>query len=520
MAKPQAAQVPAERVSTGGKRVLFRAGCVFSLALAIASPAVAQSLVTRADLAWTTGNHTLAESLYRSCLAENPRDATALHRLAILSMRHARYEESEGLLDRLLAIAPTDTEAHVTRARLLAARGDLGAARAIVDSILHRHPDDVGAHQADGQFRAWDADLVGAERAWRIAFGLDSANVDTRLGLARTLRHQGRQAAAAEVLRPVAPDDQYDDLVDEFDWIARSLGPRAGSTLIHEDDSDGNAITTLVMTAATRPLPRLEVRADAYLRHADLESGSGQSREARGGTVTMWTQREPGWAVQASAGASTSDSPDAEILPAWSFGVSTPARNRVAAAVSVARTPFDATAITTENRVTVREIAVDARWSPSRSWLLHAVAAGGAFEAGASGRRNGRWRGQAELVRRLNQTFGLVLAGRGFGFADDLDDGYFDPDFYGVLEIGTRLRRERRHWHVEGEIAPGIEKIRLDGEAAGSLRAMAGVTYLLRPGRQVRMTVVYANSGIEKLSPTGGGEYRYASAGIGFLWRF
>jgi hypothetical protein len=34
------------------------------------------------------------------------------------------------------------------------------------------------------------------------------------------------------------------------------------------------------------------------------------------------------------------------------------------------------------------------------------------------------------------------------------------------------------------------------------------------------MTVVYANSGIEKLSPTGGGEYRYASAGIGFLWRF
>jgi hypothetical protein len=52
------------------------------------------------------------------------------------------------------------------------------------------------------------------------------------------------------------------------------------------------------------------------------------------------------------------------------------------------------------------------------------------------------------------------------------------------------------------------------------LRARAGLTYLLRPGRQLRLNVIYANSGIQQLSPSGGDDYRYASAGIGILWRF
>jgi Flp pilus assembly protein TadD len=491
----------------------------FLVGLVAAPVSGQQSVAQRADSAWTRGDHRLAERLYRTRLEAQPDDATALHRLVLIGLRRSAFDECDALLGRLLVLAPNDSEVQVTRARLTAARGNLKGARAIVDSILSVKPADVGALQARGLFLGRDADRTGSERAWRQALTLDPANLDSRLGLARALRQQGRHAAAAEILHAVPPDSTYRDLLDELDWIEVGLGARATTTFVYEDDSDGNAIATLVMNGAMRPAGHLEIRAGAYVRDAEL-SGSVRQRTARGANVSVWTQVEPGWTFLASAGGATSDADDAVSLPAWGFAVGTPARNRIAATISVAETPFDVTAITTDNRVSYREVALDGRWSPSRSWLLQVEAGAARFEADASGQSNERWRSQAELVRRLNDLFGIALAGRAFGFADDFNDGYFDPDFYGVGEIAARLRREARHWIVDGEIAPGIEQIGSAGDAAGSLRAKAGVTYLLRPGRQFRVNLVYANSGIQQLSPTGGGDYRYASAGISILWRF
>ena len=504
----------------GRRAVAMLAGFLLVLCALAVEPAAGQTITLRADSAWTRGDHHLAEQLYRDRLEEHPSDATALHRLAILAMRRAAFDECDALLRRLLILAPADTDAHITRARLIAARGDLVGARAVVDSILGNRPDDVGALQALGQFRAWNADSKGSEKAWRQALALDPSNLDTRLGLARTLRQQGRHAAAAEILTAVPIDSSYADLLDELEWIALALGPRAGTTFVYEDDSDGNAIATLVMSAAVRPAPRFEIRADAYVRDAELGAGSVRRRTARGGTFTLWTQTEPGWALHASAGAGLSDAASAPTLAAWSVGVATPARNRVAGGLSFSQAPFDVTALTTENRVSLREMAVDGRWAPSRMWSVLMEAGVARFDARASGAQNDRWRGKAEIVRRLNDSFGLALAGRAFGFADNTSDGYFDPDLYAASEIAARLHRESRHWVLDGEVAPGIEQITSSGNAAGSLRARAGLTYLLRPGRQLRLNVIYANSGIQQLSPSGGGDYRYASAGIGILWRF
>lgn len=485
-----------------------------------AASAAGQTLVSRADSAWTRGDHRLAEQLYRTRLAEQPADATALQRLAILALRRSAFDECDSLLRRLLDLAPHDGDAHITRARLFAARGDLDRGRAIVDSILADRPDDVTAIQALAQFRNWNADRVGAEASWRRALALDPANLDSRLGLARNLRQQGRHAAAREVLNAVSIDSTYADLLDELDWIALAFGPRAATTFVYEDDSDDNAITTLVMSAAFRPAPRLEIRADAYARDAELITASARAHTARGGSVTVWTQLEPGWALHASGGAATSDAPGATTLESWNVAVTTPARNRVAGMVSFSETPFDATAITTANRVHVRELAVDGLWSASRDWLVRAEAGAARFASQASGAENNRWRMHAEVVRRIDETFGLALAGRTFGFSKDTNDGYFDPDQYIVGEISARLRRESRHWVVDSELTPGIERITSSGAAAGSLRARAGLTYLLRPGRQVRLNVVYANSGIQQIAETGGGDYRYGSVGIGILWRF
>lgn len=498
--------------------------CALALLLLSAIPfatrASGQTLALQADSAWTRGDHRLAEQLYRTHLAEQPADATALQRLAILALRRSAFDECDSLLRRLIDLAPHDGDAHITRARLLAARGDLERGREIVDSILAVRPDDVTAIQALAQFRSWNADRQGAEASWRRALSLDPANLDSRLGLARTLRQQGRHAAARHVLHNVSVDSTYADLLDELDWIALALDPRAATSFVYEDDSDGNAIATLVMSAALRPAPRLEVRADAYTRDAELTTASTRAHKARGGNVTVWTQLEPGWAFHASGGAAASDAPDATTLASWSVGVTTPARNRIAGTASFGETPFDATAVTAANRVSLREFAIEGRWTASRDWLVRAEAGAARFASRASGAENHRWRAQAEVVRRIDDVFGLALAGRTFGFEQDTNDGYFDPNQYIVGEISGRLRRESRHWVVESELTPGIERITSAGTAAGSLRAGAGLTYLLRPGRHVRLNFVYANSGIQQISETGGGDYRYASVGIGILWRF
>lgn len=73
-------------------------------------------------------------------------------------------------------------------------------------------------------------------------------------------------------------------------------------------------------------------------------------------------------------------------------------------------------------------------------------------------------------------------------------------------------------WVLSAEAAPGFQRVRRDG--SGSYRGTSGVAYVFGPGRQLGVTLAYANSGIQSLSSGGGVDYTYRAFGVTGSWAF
>ncbi|HEX2203373.1 MAG TPA: tetratricopeptide repeat protein [Longimicrobium sp.] len=228
-----------------------RLAILFLLLAGWAAPARAQD---EADQAWRAGNLGTAERLYEARLAADSSDQRALHRLALIRAYAERYDESLALFDRLLRLAPENREAVVDRARVLAWRGDPGAAAAALDPLLAADPAYLPALQARAQFSAWagryDDALaaygrvqeitpgdrsIGYERArvlsWASRFGAARAVYDSLLranpndrealiGLAQVLAWSSELDAAEAVYRRVLANDPDDP--DALRGLARA----------------------------------------------------------------------------------------------------------------------------------------------------------------------------------------------------------------------------------------------------------------------------------------------------------
>ncbi len=483
--------------------------------------AAAQQGSANADSLWRRGDFTGAAKLYAERLEANPADALAKHRLAMLELRAGRWDEAFTMLDDLSRRHPGDADIRVTLARAHAGMGDLDRAIAMVDSILVARPADVGALQARGQFAGRQGRLREAEAWWRRAFDAGPADADSRLGLALTLRQQGRHAAARAILEPALVGPAWDELLEEAARIASVTRPRAGFDVVLEEDSDGNGVGTVVARAATRVAPRVEVRAHGYVRSARFDAGSGTEHTAHAAHVTLWTQREPGWALQIGTGAAASSVADAGTMPTWHAAVSSPGRNAIAGTLSVSRSAFDDTALLMRQRVRLDEWLLDGNWRPLAGWIVTGSIAAASLHGERSGTANRRWRASAEAERVAGSgPVAVALAWRSFGYRDDADDAYFDPDFYGVAEVVGRLRQPSGPWLLQAEVAPGIQRIGARGETSGSLRASGAAAYQFRPGRQLRVSAVYARSGLQQLSAGTGNGYGYAAIGVGLAWWF
>ena len=107
-----------------------------------------------------------------------------------------------------------------------------------------------------------------------------------------------------------------------------------------------------------------------------------------------------------------------------------------------------------------------------------------------------------------------------FGFTEDLNDGYFDPDFYGLLEgLGRWQQTYNQKWTFFTEFAPGMQKIRADGSLGATVRITGRVAYGISPGREISVSGVFASTGIQSFS-TEPGSYRYRAATFGGSWMF
>lgn len=434
------------------------AGAALALLLTFSSAARAQD----ADSAWAAGNRELAGRLYAARLAADSNDVPALLRVATLASWQRRFRASRALYERVLTLSPDNVEALKGLARVA----------------------------------SWSGDLRGGEAYWRRVLAVAPGDAEGSEGLATNLRWQGRDAA--------------------------SLAPRIAPTFVYEDDADGNTMQTWALAASFRPAEALSARVSGYRRALDGPGSDGDrlERNAYGASGGLTAHLSSGWLLSGSLGASFADYDDADVITTGHAALATPRHLPKALALTYARAAYDYTALLTARRVRTEQLSLDGSMRLSERsglWVSGAVA---------------RWRGQlgnrqltgtVVTTYRMNDVFTAGAAARAFGFAKgrgEFFDGYFNPDFYGVLEATLAGRMERGRLGFSAEVAPGVQQIDRGGARSGSLRTTGRLSYALAAGREMGVSGVYAQSGLNRLSPTADSSYRYHALTLFASWTF
>jgi hypothetical protein len=162
------------------------------------------------------------------------------------------------------------------------------------------------------------------------------------------------------------------------------------------------------------------------------------------------------------------------------------------------------------------EASLTARWQAASSWRVDGSVGYAAFDGSE---RNGRTNGALSLSRTLGSGFSLGIATRVFTYEKDLQDGYFDPDFYGIAELAGRWLGRTEDWSLLLELAPGAQQVTRDGSPSPSSRGSARVSYDVAPGREISLSGGYSSTGLQSFS-TGEGGYRYRALILSAGWRF
>jgi tetratricopeptide (TPR) repeat protein len=478
------------------------------------SPGYTPALEARALFEAWAGRYEESLTTYDQLLAIAPDNEAARRQQGIVLSWASRSDASRAVYDALLALDPGDTDARMGLARTLAWADDLDGAITEYDRVLAVDPEHVEALQGKGRTLGWANRLVEGEQVLRRAVALDEGNVASLVGLAQLLRWQDRNAAAKEVLlraETLSPTDG--DVREQLRQIDLITSPAASPALVWEDDSDGNRMLTTQLSAAVYPTTRLAVRADAYRR--SLETGP-LVRSAWGATATANYQFEPGWTLSAGAGGTDSDGAGTQSSVAYRLGLTSPPRHPFVAGLAFESTALDATAVLAETGVRMTGGTVTGRWMPDPRWRIDMAMGRARFDGTQN---NDRTSGFLSVSRRLSRLFTVGGSARAFAFEEDLADGYFDPDFYGIGELTGRLLHQTAPWSFLLELAPGVEKVTSDGDPSATLRGSARVGYRIASGRELSLSAGYSSTGLQSFT-SGASDYRYTAVILGMSWVF
>lgn len=209
----------------------------------------------------------------------SPDLAYVLTLLGDLQLGRGRFAAADGAYARALATQPGQPQAEIGRARVLAARGDLAGAVAILGPLTDRFPlpDAVALH---GDVLASGGDLDAATRQYDLVRAIEELNrstggiaVDLELArfevgqIGRPGGDAARAVAQARAARDARPTIFADDILA---WALRGAGdPAAALPWARAAVRLGTADATLWwhLAAIEADLGR-DADADAHLRHA------------------------------------------------------------------------------------------------------------------------------------------------------------------------------------------------------------------------------------------------------------
>jgi hypothetical protein len=257
------------------------------------------------------------------------------------------------------------------------------------------------------------------------------------------------------------------------------------------------------------------VSASGYVRRASDDRALAERPTSRAASLGLRADLGGGWIAGVSGGA-VDRGADADPDPTWGASLAAPAWWPVAAAVAWRHGVLDATAVLIERGVTTDEVSASVT-----AQLGSAVR----LEAGASlARYEGTDTNDRELAR-LGLEFRPSTWSRvrprvtAFRFDHRAGEGYFDPDFYGLGEVGIGVERYRGAWSFSGEVAPGAQQVGSDGDVQGALALRARLGYTVGPAREVAASFAFSNLGIERFEAASAG-YRYQAVVLSIGWGF
>ncbi len=520
--------------------------------LAVAAPATGQ-VGDSANTAWIRGDVQAAARLYEQRLAQDSSDISALHRLALAKAWNRQFDESLPLFERLLRMDPGNTEVRLHEANALAWAGRLDDARRQAEAVLREQPGDTAAISALARFSGWagryedsrryyrqvlrlDPDNVEAakglarvaawsghlresERRWREVLAAQPGDVDALVGLAATLRWQGRTSAGLDVLdraERLAPENA--DVEAQRRWLLAAAGPSLAPGYLYESDSDGNRAETFRLAGSWLVARRVGLRFTADTRDFTQETGLARESSARRADLVLSLGLGAGWTLSGGGGVRTGDGATQESMGLWQAALSSPTYLPVSASLSASRSAFDYTAQLAQNNVAVEEASLGLS-SVLLARRLRLSARGGIARFLAA-EDNTRWLANARVSFHPVPVFSVGVNGRGFGFEKDLAEGYWDPTFYGLVEVPLGLSLETDHFFGGAEVAPGYQTvdhpvIQVDH---GALRADARIGFRFAPGRQIAISGTVANSGVQRVSPVPDAQYEYRAVNVMLSW--
>jgi len=477
--------------------------------------------LAQADSAFTAGNTSVASRHYAAVLAVDPENTHAIYRLAQLSADRAealrlfqryvelepedpwgymavgdvlahwgarRYGDALRWYDQAVRLAPSERDAVVGRARVLARARRTDAAIAAYEQWLAAHDTDVEAWRELGREQARAGRPADAARAYARAQALaPDQTTARRLTLA--------QAAAAPALGPQVSGSHDSDgnatlrlggaaeFAVSAPWRLGVIGGRERVT----DGVTTTGLTDVGLRAAWRPRAVLQV-------------------EASGGVT----------ALDAIAGESATSTPTGLLRARWRPLPLGPALD-----LRLQRNVLDASPQLVTNRVTRSEFRGTFELPLARVVKLR----GTARAASLSDPIETNHRMALGGVVAFAATPSVELSGRFNEIRYDHPDtvGYFAPRLAQIVQAGSYLEFETPNGALFSfDVGAGVQRVAKFSAGLGpwqrALSLYSSIVLPLAPGRDLKIDLGLEDYAAGNEAATSAGSWRYVSAATSLQW--
>lgn len=423
--------------------------------LALEFPDRAKELLSdRAEARIETGDARGAADDLSTWLIDHPHDSDARLRQARALVACDALEPALAAYDAYLMREPSDVDAAVERARTLGWLGRHGDAIAAFDSVVQRAPDNGDAQFGLAQNESWNGDNRHATKRLEALVEREPDHDEAWKALAFARYWDADPDGAVDALQrheAIEPGDAEAKALRLR--IAREQRPRLEVAHARSDDSDGLAVRTPEVSM-NWPLRRGLAANVAW--EADLardDAGSSHVRQLAGGLRQSWNPLLTTYARVSLANWETGSGAGR----GGELGVVVRPTSRVRLEAVTAREPV-LTRIAMEDNISLLQWALAADWDVMPRLLISASGRAGSYSDGNNSERTSfaaRW----QIRDDARWELGARLEIEQLNVHEQLDHGYYDPDFYREWGPGFEVAmRPDARWRLSADVMTGWQR--------------------------------------------------------------